>query len=257
MWFIQHWSSLRLVVQILERESADFMGLWINVVLKNLKAFQRILFLLQNGWQPKQHCMPHVRMLFTCFFFSLLAIIGQLLKDFSEPHWRACEPSQQGYFWLPLHTGHTSHSGHLPGSCKSHFYRRRSFHWHLPGHKICCSYKNVLALVLLPSSSLNAVLSAPMELATDACLCGQETTKILLLGLMCQLCFWWSCRDSDHPPVQFVLGKRWDRNAVLLFLVCWAEKGGLCSSHCCLSCIDFYNELQESSCQSHLHLTEG
>lgn len=64
--------------------------------------------------------------------------------------------------------------------------------------------------------------------------------KILLLALTCQLCFWWSCRDSDAPQCSCC----WDR----VIQGCWAEKGESCSSASCLSCIDFYNELQESSC---------
>lgn len=49
-------------------ESDDFIGFWNNVVLNNLKAFQRILFLLQNGCQPKQHHMPCVHVLFPASF---------------------------------------------------------------------------------------------------------------------------------------------------------------------------------------------
>lgn len=82
----------------------------------------------------------------------------------------------------------------------SHFYRHYFFHCHLPGQEICCFYKNVLAVVYLPSAGLNAVLSALTGLISDAGLCGHQTKKIQLLGLMCQLCFWWSCGDSDLPP---------------------------------------------------------
>lgn len=57
---------MRLDMQVLERESADFIGLWINVVLNNLKAFQRALF--QNVCEPKQ---PHVHVLFPASFPSL------------------------------------------------------------------------------------------------------------------------------------------------------------------------------------------
>lgn len=60
----------------------------------------------------------------------------------------------------------------------------------LPGQEISCSYKNVLAVGFLPSAVLNAVLSALEGLTFGASLCGHQTKKILLLGLICQLCFW-------------------------------------------------------------------
>lgn len=63
--------------------------------------------------------------------------------------------------------------GQIPGSCNSHFSRHCSFHWHLPGQEICCFYKNVLALLLLLSASLPAL----MGLTSDASLCGIRQRK--------------------------------------------------------------------------------
>lgn len=162
----------------------------------------------------------------------------------------------QSCFLLPKQTGDTSLRDNICfiylGSCNSQCSSQLQtlfLSLSLPGQEICCSYKNVLAVGLLPSAILNAVLSALEGLTSDASLCGHQTKKILLLGLICQLCFQWSCGDSDSPPaVQHVVGERQDGDTVMMFFVYWAEKGGLCGSSCCLSCIDFYNELQESSC---------
>lgn len=109
--FIQHWVSMRLVLQILERESADFIGLWINAVLYNLNAFQRILFFLEND--TNQHNVAcHM---FTSFCLLLFLSFGhqrpaperffrpalnslQGKNLFTLSHWSNCWLPFQGVF---------------------------------------------------------------------------------------------------------------------------------------------------------------